>query len=91
MLNSDLRRFVADGRVKTAVIAYESDDIINRTWECFQRDVNFRKMMIALTTALVICDYRGVREENGGKRGFGKIVDDFLELYKIGYAPSRGL
>jgi CRISPR-associated endonuclease Cas3-HD len=91
MLNSDLRRFLADGRVKTADIAYESDDIIKRTWECFQKDVYFRKMMIALTTALVICDYRGVREENGGKRGFEKIVDDFIELYKIGYASSRGL
>lgn len=79
-LNSHLKEFLKNGEVNAIKMALESQGISNRIWNDFQKDVNFKKMMIALTTALVICDYRGVK---GKKTGFGKIVDEFIELYRV--------
>jgi len=78
-LNSDLKKFFAGNRVNTARMFSDCEKIIGQVWEKFQKDANFRKKMIALTTALVICDYRGVK---GKRTEFGKIIDEFVELYK---------
>jgi len=77
-MKSNLRKFFTDNRVNTVRIVSVCEEIISRVWERFQKDVDFRKKMIALTTALVVCDYRGVK---GKRTEFGGIIDEFVELY----------
>ena len=79
-LNSDLRKFFKDSRVEIARIVSDSRDLISRVWEKFQKEIDFRKKMISLTVALVICDYRGAR---GKETEFGRVVNEFIDLYRI--------
>ncbi|MDK2876265.1 MAG: CRISPR-associated endonuclease Cas3-HD [Archaeoglobaceae archaeon] len=83
-VNSDLEKFVVGGRVKSSKMIFEFEGLnkgLNkRIWDKFQKDANFRKMMVATTTALVVCDYRGAK---GKKTEFSKVVDEFVELYRV--------
>jgi len=79
-LNSNLRKLFTGDRVDTSSMVSECGEMITQIWEKFQKEADFRKKMIALTTALVICDYRGAK---GKRTEFGKIIDEFVELYKV--------
>ena len=75
-------RLILDRNVISDVFRYV-DELNIKIWENFVGIDEFRKLMILSTNLLILADYKGSERRGGKPTNFGKVLNEFIELYKI--------
>lgn len=73
--------FVLDRNKISGILNYV-EDLNRRIWELFAGEDEFRRKIILSSSLMLVVDYMGSRGR-GEKTHFGRLVDEFIDTYKI--------
>ncbi len=75
-------KFILD-RNKTSGILNYVEDLNRRIWELFAGEDKFRRKIILSASLMLVVDYMGSRSRGEKETHFGRLVNEFINIYKI--------